>query len=125
MAKPQVFYNSACPVCRAGVESQRGSMEACGVNDVEWIDVHRNPEAVKEVGASLEQLRERLYIKDEQGNIKIGADAFADLWTRTPTPPQRRLGRLIRLPIVRSVARLAYNIFARCLYRWNRLKKHW
>jgi hypothetical protein len=26
MEKPKVFYNSACPVCRAGVESQRGSM---------------------------------------------------------------------------------------------------
>jgi predicted DCC family thiol-disulfide oxidoreductase YuxK len=123
MAKPRVFYNSACPVCRAGVESQRGSMEACGVNDVEWIDVHRNPEAVKEVGASLEQVRERLYVKDEQGDIKIGADAFADLWTRTSK--QRWLGRLIRLPIIRSVTRLAYNVFARGLYRWNRRKKHW
>jgi predicted DCC family thiol-disulfide oxidoreductase YuxK len=120
---PQVFYNSACPVCRAGVESQRGSMEACGLNNVEWIDVHQNPEAVKEVGASLEQVRERLYVKDEQGNIKIGADAFAELWTRTSK--QRWMGRLIRLPIVRSVARLAYNVFARYLYRWNRRKKRW
>jgi predicted DCC family thiol-disulfide oxidoreductase YuxK len=98
-------------------------MEACGLNDVEWIDVHKNPDAVKEVGASLEQVRERLYVKDEQGRIKFGAEAFAELWTRTPR--QRWLGKLVRLPLISPAARLVYNGFARCLYRWNLRKKHW
>ena len=121
-AKPKVFYNGACPVCRAGVESQRGEMEACGLN-LDWVDVHANPEAVKEVGASMEEVRERLYVRDEHGNIKIGADAFADLWTRTPK--QRLLGKILGLPLLRTVAHWAYNLFARFLYRWNIRKGHW
>jgi hypothetical protein len=52
----KVYYNSACPVCKAGIESQRGKMEACGLAEVEWIDVHNNPEAVAEVGADLGRL---------------------------------------------------------------------
>lgn len=121
--KSTVYYNSACPVCRAGVEAQRGEMEACGLRNVEWVDVHNNPGAVAEVGASLEEVRERLYVKDERGEIKIGAEAFAELWTRTPK--QRWLGKLIRLPLIRTLSRWAYNVFARYLYRWNRKKGRW
>jgi len=54
----KVYYNSACPVCNAGIKDQRRRMEACGIEDIEWVDVHTNPEAVSEVGASLEQVRE-------------------------------------------------------------------
>ena len=45
-ATPQVFYNSACPVCKAGIDAQRADMQACSI-DAEWIDVHANPQAVE------------------------------------------------------------------------------
>ena len=51
----KVYYNSACPVCRSGVEAQQGRMTAC---EIEWIDVNSNPDVVAEVGAELEQVRE-------------------------------------------------------------------
>jgi len=59
----KVYYNSACPVCNAGIKDQRRRMEACSIKDIEWIDVHSNPDALSEVGASLEQVRERLYVR--------------------------------------------------------------
>ena len=43
MSKVSVYYNSACPVCNAGIGAQRRRMQSCNV-DVEWIDIHRNPE---------------------------------------------------------------------------------
>lgn len=49
-----VYYNSACPVCVAGITSQREKMQAC---NIQWIDVHNNPAAVLEVGADLEFVR--------------------------------------------------------------------
>lgn len=119
----KVYYNSACPVCKAGVTSQRERMESCGITDVEWIDVHRNPERAAEVGASLEEVRERLYVVDDAGRINVGSEAFAELWNKTPR--QRWLGRVIRLPIIRRLAQRTYNAFARRLYRWNRNKGHW
>ena len=119
----KVYYNSACPVCNAGIKDQRRRMQECGVNDIEWVDVHNNPDAVSEVGSSLEQVRERLYVKDGKGQLNIGADAFIHLWQRTPN--QRWLARLFQLPVIRSLARLAYNGFAWLLYRWNQVLKHW
>jgi predicted DCC family thiol-disulfide oxidoreductase YuxK len=119
----KVYYNSACPVCNAGIKDQRQRMEACGVKDVEWIDVHTHPEAVEEVGAPLEQVRERLHVKAEDGRLDVGADAFTRLWWRTPG--QRWLATLLRLPVIRQIMHLVYNAFARLLYRWNRAKGHW
>ena len=119
----KVYYNSACPVCNAGIKDQRRRMQECGVDDIEWVDVHNNPDAVSEVGSSLEQVRERLYVKDNNGQINIGADAFIHLWQQTPN--QRWLAWLFQLPIIRALARLIYNGFAWLLYRWNRALKHW
>jgi predicted DCC family thiol-disulfide oxidoreductase YuxK len=119
----KVYYNSACPVCNAGIKGQRRRMEACGIADVEWVDIHSTPGAVEEVGAALEEVRERLYVKDANGQLHIGADAFAHLSSRTHC--QRWLAMLVQLPVLRQLARLVYNIFARLLYRWNRAKGHW
>jgi predicted DCC family thiol-disulfide oxidoreductase YuxK len=123
MGKTRVYYNSACPVCNAGITSQRGRMQACGISDVEWVDVHTHPEAVQEVGAPLEAVRERLYLRDPHGRLAIGAEALAELFAETPN--QRWLGRLLRLPLLRALARGGYNLFARGLYRWNRANKRW
>src|SRR5574340_907102 len=119
----RVYYNSACPVCNAGIKDQRRRMEACGIRDIEWIDVHAQPEAVKEVDASLEQVRERLHVKDADGRIDVGADAFTRLWSRTPG--QRWAAKLLRLPLLKQLAHVAYDGFARLLYRWNRAQRHW
>ena len=119
----KVYYNSACPVCNAGIKDQRQRMEACGVKDVEWIDVHTRPEAVREVGAPLEQVRERLHVKTEDGRLDIGADAFTRLWLQTPS--QRWLAKLLQLPVLRQITSLAYNAFAKLLYHWNRARGHW
>ena len=119
----KVYYNSACPVCNAGIKDQRKRMEACGIRDIEWIDVHTHPEAVEEVGASLEQVRERLHVKAEDGQLDVGADAFTRLWGQTPG--QRWLGKLLRLPVFRQITHFLYNAFARLLYRWNLAKRHW
>ena len=119
----KVYFNSACPVCKAGIESQQQRMVACGATDVEWIDVHREPERVAEVGAPLEAVRERLYVRNADGSLDVGADAFNSLWSQTRG--QHWLAALGRLPGLTMLWRLAYNGFARLLYRWNRRNGRW
>jgi predicted DCC family thiol-disulfide oxidoreductase YuxK len=119
----KVYYNSACPVCNAGIKDQRRRMDACGVKDIEWIDVHAHPEAAADVDAPLEAVRERLHVRDADGRIDVGADAFIGLWSQTPG--QRWLAKMLRIPVLRQLMRLAYDAFARLLYRWNRAKGHW
>jgi len=119
----KVYYNSACPVCKAGIEKQRSLMENCGIKDIDWVDVHTQPETATETPSSLEQIRERLHIKDDSGQIRIGADAFIFLWLRTPK--LRWLGKISQLPVIKQIFHMSYNLFAKLLYRWNRSLKHW
>ena len=116
----KVYYNSACPVCRSGIEAQQGRMPACAI---EWIDVNAHPGAAAEVGADLEAVRERLYVRDAEARLHVGADAFSKLWRDTPR--QRWMGRLATAPGLKRLAHAAYDWFARRLYRWNRRKGHW
>lgn len=115
----RVYYNSACPVCRTGIGMQRDAMGAC---EIEWIDVHENPDAVRELGVDIEAVRERLHVRDA-GGVKVGADAAAALWSRTRG--LRWASRLLALPRVRALAQRAYAAFARWLYRWNRRHGRW
>jgi len=122
VSKVTVYYNSACPVCNAGIEGQQRRMQGCAVQ-VEWIDVHANADALGAIGAQREFVRERLHVVDENGVIRIGADAFEALWRHTPG--QQHAARIARLPGVRSMVRWSYNAFAAGLYAWNRARGRW
>ena len=122
MSKTKVYYNSACPVCDAGIRYQRRKLKDCA-DEVDWIDVHRSNEAASDVASSLEFVRERLHVVDEEGTIHVGAEAFAELWGKTRE--QRLLTKLVRLPGIRTLSRWLYNGFARLLYWWNRKNLRW
>lgn len=119
-ARSKVYYNSACPVCDAGIRAQQSRMSKAAID---WIDVHRNPDAVTALGKGLEEVRERLHVTDSAGRTWVGADALSQLMLATPG--QKLLGRVGRWPVVRTLARVGYNGFARLLYRWNRRRGHW
>jgi predicted DCC family thiol-disulfide oxidoreductase YuxK len=119
----KVYYNSACPVCNAGIENQRCRMTGQGVKDVEWLDVHSEPGRVTEVDADIARVRERLHVKTPDGAVHVGADALAALFARTRG--QRWLAKLLELPVIHPLGVLAYNCFARCLYLWNVSRRRW
>nr|WP_297526170.1 DUF393 domain-containing protein [uncultured Roseateles sp.] len=115
-----VYYNSACPVCDAGVCAMRERIDEHGV---EWVDVHRHPERLTPLGLDLESVRERLHLVDADGRLQIGAPALLTTWSL-----QRRWGGLLRplgLPGLRTLTSWAYIAFARLLYLWNRRQRHW
>jgi predicted DCC family thiol-disulfide oxidoreductase YuxK len=121
MNKTKVYYNSACPVCNAGVKYQREKLGSR--DDVEWIDVHADNDAVCDIGAELEFVRERLHVVDERGQVKVGSEAFALLWSKSPD--QAALARIVSSRGLRHLSRWLYNGFARLLYGWNRLTRRW
>ncbi|WP_256211917.1 thiol-disulfide oxidoreductase DCC family protein [Nitrosomonas communis] len=116
----KVYYNSACPVCKAGIENQKSKMEGCSV---EWKDIHSNPGFATEIYSEIEQVRERLHVVDEQGQTYIGFDAFLIIWQHSPG--EKWKAALLGLPIIKQLGRIAYNQFAAMLYKWNKAKKHW
>ncbi len=122
MAKTKVYYNSACPVCAAGIRNQQRKLGGCDAQ-MEWIDVHLDNEAVTEISADLEFVRERLHVVDESDTIQVGSEAFLALWKLTPD--QRWFAWLSGLPIIRTFFRWSYNGFSAVLYRWNRWNGRW
>ena len=115
----KVYYNSACPVCKAGIEGQKGKDSTC---EIQWNDVHRDNAVVADVDADLEFVRERLHVIDEDGSLHVGLDAFLAIWRNSPR--ERWKAAVFGLPVISSVCRIAYNVFAVALYRCNRLRKH-
>ena len=120
MNKPRttVYYNSACPVCDAGICYQRKQMQG---REVDFVDVHTQPGVAVELGIDLEVLRERLHVRDANGDMLVGARAVTTLMAQTSG--QRMLAWLAR-PFRRLTGPL-YNLLARRLYRWNRRRGNW
>ncbi len=119
-ANLKVFFNSACPVCNAGVSIQRRKMSEC---DVDWLDIHTDENARDRIGENLEFVRERLHVIDKNGNTAVGLRAFETIWRHSPNEIWK--AKIVSLPVVRSILDLTYNGFARILYKWNRWRRHW
>jgi predicted DCC family thiol-disulfide oxidoreductase YuxK len=119
-SKVKVYYNSACPVCKAGIEGQMKKDSLC---EIQWNDVHQDNALASEVEADLAFVRERLHVVDENGKIEVGFDAFLAIWRNSPKETWK--ARLLGLPLIKQACRLAYNLFAAALYRWNRSRNHW
>jgi len=118
MNSTTVYFNSACPVCNAGICYQRGKMDGSAV---EFVDLHAHPELAQELGIDLELLRERLHVRDANGAMHVGDDALAELWSQTPG--QRSMAWLTRR--LGWLTGPLYKIVARGLYRFNRCLGHW
>jgi predicted DCC family thiol-disulfide oxidoreductase YuxK len=99
-------------------------MQASGAScPIEWLDINDDPQALAARGVSIDDVRLKLHVEDEAGNLHVGAAAVAALLRETPR--QRWLGRLTSAPILSTMARWAYDAFAAALYRWNRSKGRW
>ncbi len=118
--KFKVFYNSACPVCNAGISSQQRKMAEC---PVEWLDIHTDLYARDSINTNVVLIRERLHIIDENGKLAVGMRAFEAIWRRSPNEIWK--ANIVSLPIIKPFSDLAYNVFARLLYKWNRWRGHW
>jgi predicted DCC family thiol-disulfide oxidoreductase YuxK len=125
-AKPKLYYNSACPVCRTGIEQQRAKMDDAlpdGSDTIQWCDIAATPDAAQEIDKSVDQIRHSLHMVDEQGRLLVGADVAIAVWNMTPG--RRWLGRLVGLPGIRQIARWGYNRFADRLFAWNKRHGRW
>lgn len=121
--KIEVLYNTTCPVCDAGMKQQRRMMSKEAEAAVAWSDVSCQADRLTETGLTLDQVRRHFYVRDDQGRLYRGAEAATVLWKQTPG--FRWLGRLISLPVIRTIARVSYDWFADHLYAWNKRHGRW
>src|SRR5262249_21168968 len=99
MTARKVYFNSTFLVWNRGVVSQRRKMgSGAGCGDIEWLDINDDPDALASRGVGIDDVRRKLYVEDERGDLHVGAAAFAALWRQTPG--ERWLGRLVSLPVL-------------------------
>lgn len=115
-----VYYNSACPVCDAGINSQKSKTTSCSVA---WNDIHTDNSYAHEVDAEVDTIRKYLHVMDSEGQTHIGIDAFIQLWKYSPLEQWK--AKLISLPLIKPIARAAYFAFANLLFTWNRAVRNW
>ena len=125
-----VYYNSACPVCDSGVQNFRQKL--CSENIV-WNDIDKDKSTIDNLNLKLktelktelelEFVRKRLHLVDQNGELKVGIDAFIALWEVLPKGKWKAC--FFRFPIIHGFSKVSYNGFAWLLYRWNRLLNHW
>ena len=123
-SKLTVWYNTKCPVCDAGISRQRNRLvQAAKAGAIEFRDVNLAPDALIHFGATVEDVRRRLHAVDADGRLYVGIDCAIAIWLRTPGDTW--VGRIVGLPLIHQIARVAYDRFADLLYAWNRRKRHW
>ncbi len=118
--KLQVYFNSACPVCNAGINSQKSKTTSC---DVSWNDIHVDNRLAKEADPDIDIVRKYLHVIDNTGQKHIGIEAFIQLWQHSAHEQWK--AKVFTLPIVKHVAKAFYFVFANMLFRWNQMMKNW
>ncbi len=112
-SRPKVFYDGGCPLCRREIAHyQRLDTE----EHIHWVDIHAQPDALREHNLSWEPAMQRLHLLDTDGRMLTGAYAFAALWRNLPY--YRRLATILALPGTLALLDRLYNRFA--TWRWNR-----
>jgi predicted DCC family thiol-disulfide oxidoreductase YuxK len=115
-AKPvTVYYDGACPVCTREI----GVYRACaGAEHVVWVNVGA-PDMGERAAPDLTRADAlaRFHVRDADGQLVSGAQAFAALWLVLPA--WRWLGYVARMPVIAPFLELFYRCFLR-LRIWRR-----
>lgn len=117
LAKPTVYFDGACPVCRREIAVyQRGA----GADAVCWVDASAcAPDAL---GHDLprDQALARLHLRQADGRLVQGAAAFLAMWAALPQHPRlARLARVLDRPPLVRLLDLAYTAFLRVRRLWR------
>lgn len=99
---PIVYYDGACPLCRAEI----GLYKRLGAK-AQFCDVAA--EAAPPEGISRAEALKRFHVMDRNGRVRSGARAFAELWKATPG--WRCAGRIGALPPFVWIGEGIYRVF--------------
>jgi len=112
-----IYYNDACPICDGEIAHYRKLTDADALA-LRFHEISRDAAHLKQYRLSTEDLKRRLYLIDQTGNLKGGADAFLLIWREIPR--YRWAARLLAWKPVFWLAEIVYDgLVAPCLMAWN------
>jgi hypothetical protein len=79
-----VFFDGGCPMCRREIAHYQ---RLDGAGRIRWLDIHREPDVVAEVGVSWETAMQRLHVRSGTGELHTGVPAFVAIWREASPLP--------------------------------------
>ena len=75
----KVFFNNSCNICKLEIDHYKINSH----ENLEWVDITNNQQAVDLTSKSKEELLRRLHVIDN-GQVIGGAKAFIIIWSKIP-----------------------------------------
>ena len=111
-ARPMVFYDGGCPLCRREIAHYRRIDSA---ERLHWVNAPNEPDTLDRHGLSLEQAMAELHVLDSNGDWQRGIDAFLVIWRQLPV--YRWLAKTVTVLGLRHPLAFVYRRFAAWRYR--------
>ena len=105
--KVKIFFDGNCIVCDFEISHYSRMLPEV----FELVDISASGFDAVRYGLDPAEVNEHMHVATEAGEIRVGVDAFAYIWSKIPR--YVLAGRLIRLPGVYGLARVGYWIFAK------------
>ena len=109
----KVYFNNSCKICKAEIDLYKKEK----IQEIDWVDITNNDQAIKETSKNNKELLRRLHIKEGE-KIIGGAEAFLILWKKMPK--YKFLYNFFKLPIIFNLFSFVYEIIAFFLYLKNK-----
>lgn len=105
--KVKVFFDGNCIVC----DMEIAHYSRIKPDVFELVDISQPDFDATRYGLDPRAVNEHMHVATEEGELRIGVEAFAYIWSKIPF--YSMAGRLILLPGIYGLAKVGYRIFAR------------
>lgn len=118
--KLTVYYNGACPVCRAEMTHYKEKTKD-RADEFVWCDASVDPEGAAKAGLDWETSLRRLHVQQGSAPLYVGFDAMLAVWRRLPG--YIWLARFFSVAGIYPVSAWIYeHIVSALLYRWSKAR---
>jgi predicted DCC family thiol-disulfide oxidoreductase YuxK len=109
-AKLSCFHDGECPLCNIEIDLMK---KLDHQRNIEWIDISKDKQALKEAGITYEQAMAKIYVLDQEKKIMhSGVHGFLEVWKQLPY--YRRVAAIVEhVPLALPILNFFYVIFAR------------
>lgn len=76
-----VFFDGLCPLCSREIEHYRRQP---GAESISFVDITASSFDPVQAGVNPRRVHEVLHVRDAQGRISTGVDAFVEIWRVLP-----------------------------------------
>lgn len=108
MTRVQVYYDGLCHLCSREINHYR---KMRGAENLEMIDITGPGFKAEKEGVDPREVHRSLHVRDREGRLHTGVDAFLCIWQELPA--MKPVRSLVALPILRPLFDGLYSGFAR------------